>query len=91
MASLNLAKLPLMARHRGRLVKNLYDWMAHSFNLAKGAKEPDKKQASKCLLCDGYETQAHTNTSCSHSFIGANSRNTYFVLNTKAYHQHNDG
>jgi hypothetical protein len=66
MASLNKTKTPMLARHRGRLVKHLYDWMAHSFNLAKGATAQDHAQAARYLLCNGQETQAHINTTFSH-------------------------
>jgi hypothetical protein len=65
-ASLNGTKAPMMARSRGRLVKHLYDWMAHATNLAKGVATEDSYQSSRCQLCDGQETQAHINTTCTH-------------------------
>ena len=66
MATLNKAKMPLLARNRGRLVKHVYDWMAHSTNLAKSSTVIDHAHAARCLLCDGQETQAHVNTTCPH-------------------------
>ena len=66
MATLNCTKKPLRTRARGRMVKSLYDWMAHAYNLAKGSKSETKEQDSACVMCGGCETQAHINTSCTH-------------------------
>jgi hypothetical protein len=47
MATLNKTTLPLLAR--GRLVKHIYDWMAHSTNLTESTSAIDHAQATRCL------------------------------------------
>jgi hypothetical protein len=66
MVSLTHSKQRRTTRARGRLVNHLYDWMAHEFNLAKGADMIRYASAAKCPLCGTLATQAHINAACSH-------------------------
>ena len=53
-------------RQIGRRTKHLFDWMAHSHNLAKGSPRHSKLERSLCVFCGLPETQCHINTSCTH-------------------------
>lgn len=53
-------------RQRGRRTKHLFDWMAHSSNLANGETPTRRYDRSLCSFCGHPETQPHINTSFSH-------------------------
>jgi hypothetical protein len=63
MSTLTRIKKP-SPRQIGRRTKHLFDWMAHSHNLAKGSPRQSRLERSLCVFCGLPETQCHINTSC---------------------------
>lgn len=53
-------------RQKGRRTNHLFDWIAHSANLAKGAQARLRHNRSLCTLCGSVENKCHINTSCLH-------------------------
>jgi hypothetical protein len=53
-------------RHKGRRTKHIYDWMAHTHNLAKGVSPVNRRTASSCKFCNEIETQQYINVACQH-------------------------
>ena len=56
----------LSPRQRGCRIKHLFDWMAHSRNLAKGSPTHRRDEAAACPFCGEQETQQHINVACTH-------------------------
>jgi hypothetical protein len=62
MSTLTRIKRP-SPRQNGRRTKDIFDWMAHSHNLAKGSPQQIRLDRSLCVFCGLPETQCHINTS----------------------------
>jgi hypothetical protein len=66
MATLTKTKR-FFTRHKGRQKKHIFDWMAHTFNLAKGVLYEAHRASFLCKFCGEPETQQHINVDCQYS------------------------